>query len=140
MTRRRRRGCGSAGDRLVLRVRDRTARATLTVSGHAPLKLVARRARAAIFTVTIRRDGAVSGTAPNGGVLGAHLSGAGLVAAASLAGAPPGAFADPNFARVRLFVDGATCRSPPTRPPMRCSGHGDGSSPSPCHRRYRSLV
>lgn len=104
-----------SGDRLTVPLGARRIRASLTLNDDAPLRLTARRARAAIFTATVRADGAITGTAPGGGVLGAHLSGLGLVGALALPGTDAKTFTEPDFASAPLHVDGRPVPFPPDR-------------------------
>jgi hypothetical protein len=120
--RRRLRLRSAVGDRLTMRLGARSARATLALEDAEPVTLSAHRARAAIFAVSIGRDGAVTGTAPGGGVLGAHLSGNDLAGALAFPGAEPGAFDDPTFAPA-LFLDGRPLSYPATQ--VAGSLHGE---------------
>lgn len=111
------------GDRLTVRLGARAARASLALNGGDRLALTARRTRrVAIFSVTIRRDGAVFGAAPNRGVLGAHLSPAGLVGALAFGSLAPRAFSEPGFAGGPLFVDGTPVPYPPDRAAQALTG------------------
>jgi hypothetical protein len=61
----------------------------LDLRGKPPMHLTARRSHAAIFDVRIDETGAVTGTAPGGGVLAAQLSGTDLAGALALPGLRP---------------------------------------------------
>jgi hypothetical protein len=103
----------AAGDALTLRPGGHGLAARLALAGAEPRSLTARKGRAALFTTTIRPNGAVTGTARGGGVLGAQLSATGLVGALAFPGSEPHAFTDGTFARAALSVDGQAVAFPP---------------------------
>jgi hypothetical protein len=98
--------------RLGLRVGRRQVQATLKAANAAPVRLTARRARAAIFGVRISPTGSVIGTAAGGGVLGAQLSANGLAGALALPGQAPTGFQAPDVATTPPFADGVSTPLP----------------------------